>query len=298
MASRIWKRIRGLVQNQVIISGSFQPNGTSAPTIVEGKGFTVSRTGVGLYTVTLADKYMALVSANCGLRTADNTAALIKGGDFSLANGTFDIRTYSNSGGAGGGDGAGYIPIYLNTLREMSANDYQNLAAHGGILASDSTPVIDITGTSGRARVTWAAGNTDTLAISVPVPPDLDASADVLVKLIGVMGGGTDTPAMTVAYDFFASSTSNGSVSSSAFSSAFSEATATIPSANVKASPASLGLFLTPGTHATDALNLYAAWIEYTKNAAASTSLALADLSTDADNVVNFELCLRNSSVN
>lgn len=39
----------------VSIEGSFEPNGSSNPTILYGNGFTVARTGTGLINVTLAE---------------------------------------------------------------------------------------------------------------------------------------------------------------------------------------------------------------------------------------------------
>lgn len=49
----------------ILIAGSFAPAGTSAPTDVKGMGFSVARSGVGEYTITLDEKYSELVSA-CG----------------------------------------------------------------------------------------------------------------------------------------------------------------------------------------------------------------------------------------
>ncbi|MFQ6030616.1 MAG: hypothetical protein ACE5Q6_24355, partial [Dehalococcoidia bacterium] len=36
----------------------------------------------------------------------------------------------------------GFIPLDLTALREIATNDIQALAAHGGILASDSVPTL------------------------------------------------------------------------------------------------------------------------------------------------------------
>lgn len=51
-------------QGLVILAGSFAPNGSSAISAAsnKGKGFSVVRTSAGLYTITLADRYAALVS--------------------------------------------------------------------------------------------------------------------------------------------------------------------------------------------------------------------------------------------
>lgn len=44
-----------------IISGRFRPNGNGTVSVYEGDGFTVSRTGVGAFTVSLTGKWTRLV---------------------------------------------------------------------------------------------------------------------------------------------------------------------------------------------------------------------------------------------
>ena len=68
MAARIWQSIQGLVHGQIVISGSFAPAGTDAPTTVRGRGFTVARTGVGSFTVTFSDSYPELVAVTAQLQ--------------------------------------------------------------------------------------------------------------------------------------------------------------------------------------------------------------------------------------
>ena len=55
-----------------IISGSFAPNGASAVSAasVKGKGFSVARTGAGVFTITLQDAYVALLAGHCTLQLA------------------------------------------------------------------------------------------------------------------------------------------------------------------------------------------------------------------------------------
>ena len=65
-------------KNRFVIAGSFLPAGVGAPTGVIGAGFTVARTGVGQYTVTLAEKWLRLLSANATLQLAALTASGIQ----------------------------------------------------------------------------------------------------------------------------------------------------------------------------------------------------------------------------
>lgn len=57
--------------------GSFLPAGVLAPTGVTGKGFTVARTGVGLYRVSLLGRYPSLVGFSWGLALAVNASRTI-----------------------------------------------------------------------------------------------------------------------------------------------------------------------------------------------------------------------------
>lgn len=77
MANRSFHPNEGSLDiNVVTLQGSFAPNGTSAlvASSTLGKGFSVSRTGVGTFLITLADDYPALLAANATLQlhTADD----------------------------------------------------------------------------------------------------------------------------------------------------------------------------------------------------------------------------------
>lgn len=72
MASKIFREIQTLQRGVKILQGSFRPNGTSAVdnTLNKGKGFTVARTGVGDFTITLDDAWNHLVAAQVALMLA------------------------------------------------------------------------------------------------------------------------------------------------------------------------------------------------------------------------------------
>ena len=70
MANRLFFDDQTLNLEQKTICGSFEPNGTGAPLNVSGLGFTVARTGVGTFVVTLADEYMQLLAAFADLALA------------------------------------------------------------------------------------------------------------------------------------------------------------------------------------------------------------------------------------
>lgn len=68
MASRTFHRLHHAQMGMVKAEGSFAPAGTGAPTAVKGKAFTVARTGVGVFVVTLADKYAELIRGSASLQ--------------------------------------------------------------------------------------------------------------------------------------------------------------------------------------------------------------------------------------
>ncbi len=72
MADRNLNDVQALGKARVVLTGSFRPNGTGAVdnTLNTGFGFTVARTGVGTFTITLADKWPVLQSAQFQLQLA------------------------------------------------------------------------------------------------------------------------------------------------------------------------------------------------------------------------------------
>tara|TARA_R100000656_G_scaffold58802_1_gene45816 strand:- start:238 stop:618 length:381 start_codon:yes stop_codon:yes gene_type:complete len=75
MADKIFFDVQALNPYVKIVCGSFLPNGSSAVDNDSntGTGWTVARGGTGSFTVTLTDKYPALLSGQCSL--ALNAAA-------------------------------------------------------------------------------------------------------------------------------------------------------------------------------------------------------------------------------
>jgi hypothetical protein len=72
MANRNFDFIQGLGKGVKVISGSFAPNGALAvaASSIRGKGFSVARTSVGLFTITLQDAYVACLSMTASLQLA------------------------------------------------------------------------------------------------------------------------------------------------------------------------------------------------------------------------------------
>jgi hypothetical protein len=114
------------------------------------------------------------------------------------------------------------------------------------------------------------------MAVSVPMPPDLDETADVVLHALGARIGTSDTDAalaigaffQTVGADYDADADAGGNTSafSAAATKEISEVTLTIAAANVPAAPCQLSL--TVASHTTldaDDLVVGSLWLEYTR---------------------------------
>lgn len=166
----------------------------------------------------------------------------------------------------------GFIPVSLHAVRETTNFDAGNIAANGGLLASDTTPVLEgiNDATDGCQRLNWAASNSDQITFQTPLPPDLDDAGDVVVHIRAAMAGATDTPTITVDSFFNEGDTKVVDTISAITGATYAEYTGTIAAADVPAGAQTLTVGLTAGAHTTDALYVTAIWIEYKKKLLAS----------------------------
>lgn len=159
----------------------------------------------------------------------------------------------------------GFIWLDLFAARALAAGDVQNKAAVGGLLAKDSDPILERINlaTDKGLRVKWAAGSVVELQLPpFPYPADLDSSQPVIVSLRGRMGGSTNTAAFTVAYFEGVGGTDKGGVTG-ALGPAEANVTRTVNA--VAAPPQFVSVSITPAAHATDTVELHAAWCTYTR---------------------------------
>lgn len=166
--------------------------------------------------------------------------------------------------------GTGFIPLDITALREIATNDTQNLAAHGGLMASDSTPnLARVNAATDKAlRVMWTAEADEEEAQfpPVPMPTDLDASANVTFHCLAAMEDTNDTPTIDVQVFDGLGDTEMGGATGAITGTAIAEYTVTIANANISGPPTGFfNISLIPAAHATDDLYLYAAWLEYSR---------------------------------
>ena len=117
--------------------------------------------------------------------------------------------------------------------------------------------------------------NPDPISMSVPIPPDLDASQDVVVHMLYAQTGANDTITWTVGafnnvvnVDYQGDADFGGATAGNApETNTTVEATRTLAAANVTGSPCVLVLTLQPtaGTLGTDDAILLGVWLEYTR---------------------------------
>lgn len=161
----------------------------------------------------------------------------------------------------------GFIPLALTSFRLIAANDIAaKNAADGGLISLDTDPTLKRVNaaTDKQLRIAWAAASVVEITAQFAYPPDLDDTAAMVVNLFMGMGGGSDTPVVAVSFWEGVGDTNAGG-NTAALAATAAQKTVTIAASDVAAYPKAATIGIVPGTHATDAVYLYAAWITYTR---------------------------------
>ena len=159
------------------------------------------------------------------------------------------------------------VRLSLHDFREVDANgDVGAITANGGLLASDTTPIIR--GASGliSQEISWAASNVDPILAQVSLPEDFDGREDVLVEL-WVNSGTTNAATFTVASSWNAGSTISDTATDGAKAATTHKIFAIIDAADIPDVATHLTLMLTPATHGTDAIQLESVRVGYVPRA-------------------------------
>jgi len=152
-----------------------------------------------------------------------------------------------------------FIPIPLTT---WMIGDASNTVSFGGP-ATD--PILDMVNgdTDSCLRWAWAAASVEELITQIPLPPDLDVSADIVLHLRTAKDADANTVTIGSDVYFNVGDTKVEDVTAT-ITQAEAETTITIAAADVPAGAQTMTIELTPSAHAGDALYLYATWLEYT----------------------------------
>lgn len=278
--------MKAIGKDRVLVHGSFRPNGSSGIVAgsTKGRGFTVARTSIGLYTITLDHKWPALIGHAASVRSADGAHVAGVFGDYDSSAGTIQLRVRKGA------------PIHhnldLSAARIIAANAIQNLT-EAGVPDGNTDPVLErVNGATDKAlRLRWAA--TSVVEVAFPpimVPRAAEGANAVTVDLMIEKNGNTDTSANIDVQAWSGKGDTEMGAATSALSSAtLGRKSVTLAAADVGANPGFLNLQLVPSAHANDAIHLYGGSVEFD---------TLVDLTADADNEIAFSLIMRNSDSN
>ena len=318
MASRALSEVRALRPGLVHVSGSFQPNGTGVPVVVEGKGFAVARTGAGAFRITFADKWVAMNSLLYGLRVADTTVTTVQFGDYNATTGTLDCTLMRAGNGTSDVTATlttpkGGIALLPQEARSINSSAIPVVAGgtnigSGGVLGSDGYPSLArVNGDTDPAlRIGWAATKVQPVQWAFQVPADFDNTQNATIKLWLAKGSNTDAAAVVGVGAFQGvGDTDFGGNTAALDAATLAVKSVTLTAADLPVAGGFMTVTVTPGTHANDAIYCYGGIVEYTRKTwAVSTTgsvtgllLAAADMSKDADTTVNFDAVMRNTVV-
>jgi hypothetical protein len=151
-------------------------------------------------------------------------------------------------------------PISLYSFREVSSGgDVSNVAGIGGVLASDTTPIMRGDAAE-SAEIAWATGNVDPISVQLSLTSDeIDDTRDVTLEL-DVYSGTSDAATFAVETSWNGGTLVVDSASDAATKSATRHTiSATIAAADVPTSVRHVTIELTPGTHGSDVVCLVGA---------------------------------------
>lgn len=160
------------------------------------------------------------------------------------------------------------VELALGDWREVtSAGAVGNIAAIGGHLASDTTPVLGVEATTEAWAIIWAAAGADIIQMSKTLPPDFYTKDDVELELWVLTdntGGGSIEPAsFTVLTSWDNAAQVTDTATDSVPATTLHKITATIAAEDLADRPSVLNIQLVPGTHANDPTHLLGARLTY-----------------------------------
>lgn len=177
------------------------------------------------------------------------------------------------------------VNLSLHDWREVASTGAVGaIAANGGILASDTTPIMGAAATSESHIINWAAGNSDIIQCSLALPPNFSGKDDVWIELFVLTdntgGGGIEAGTFSVltSWDNGAQVTDEATDSTPATTAHWIRAV--IAAADIPDRPSFVNIQLVLGTHANDPVHKLGGRILYVPaaKAARATILRATDL--------------------
>ncbi len=160
------------------------------------------------------------------------------------------------------------IPINLTSWREVSsAGAVADIAGNGGVLASDTTPILGAETTTEAMAIKWAAANSDIIQTSISLPSDFDGTAaatlDLYVRTDNTGGGGIEAGTFSVLTSWDNGSQVTDTATDGTPSETVHKITATIAAADIPNTAGFVNIQLVLGTHANDPVHLLGARLNY-----------------------------------
>lgn len=145
----------------------------------------------------------------------------------------------------------------LHDFREVDANGaVSTIANNGGILASDTSPIMRNTSGKISQEISWVASNADPVLAQKMLGEDFNTAEDVVIEAI-VNSGTTDPASFTVLTSWDGGASVSTTLTDGAKSATFHKITATIPASSLPAAGASsVTVHITPAAHTTNAIQL------------------------------------------
>jgi hypothetical protein len=166
----------------------------------------------------------------------------------------------------------GTIDLPITSWREVDASgDVGDATADGGVLRSDTTPILKshTTGTYKALTVQWAASNSDPIATQRALPADFSSSGDLV--FLGRFGnnGSTDSvqPTISVYFnEYLAKVDVTGDAIDVTADTIYQTYTATIDADDITTDVSSITVIITPAAHTTNTQLMSSAQLRYSRN--------------------------------
>lgn len=160
------------------------------------------------------------------------------------------------------------VGIELSSFREVTtAGAVGDATANGGLLASNSTPVFGVESTTEAWAIIWAAGNSDIIQTSVPLPDDFDGREDALLELEVLTdntgGGSIEAGTFSVLTSWNNAAQVTDTATDSTPATTVHTVTARVSAADIPDNARFVNIQLVLGTHANDPVHLLAARLKY-----------------------------------
>jgi hypothetical protein len=167
----------------------------------------------------------------------------------------------------------GTIDLPLTGWREVDASgDVGAIAANGGVLASDTTPILKSHTSGGTYKaltIQWAASNSDPISTQRALPADFNTSGDLVFTGRFGNDGNTDDIQPIISFYFnehLAKVDVTGDAIDVTADTAYQTYTATVDASDITTDVDSVTIIITPAAHTTNTQLMSSAKLKYVRS--------------------------------